>query len=62
MPARESRPLAPGSQRRSYSSYATFSDPDGNAWVLRTSDVMAMRILERCAPVRTELMSRAVRN
>ncbi len=25
----------PNPQRKSYASYATFSDPDGNSWVLQ---------------------------
>ena len=32
---RESRRAAVGSGRRSYASFATFSDPDGNEWLLQ---------------------------
>jgi len=31
----EGRVAGPDPQRRSYSSYASFSDPDGNGWVLQ---------------------------
>jgi catechol 2,3-dioxygenase-like lactoylglutathione lyase family enzyme len=31
----EARALGPDPHRRSYASYATFSDPDGNSWVLQ---------------------------
>jgi catechol 2,3-dioxygenase-like lactoylglutathione lyase family enzyme len=31
----EGRALGPDPDRRSYASYATFSDPDGNGWVLQ---------------------------
>ena len=31
----EARVPGPGPQRRSYASYASFSDPDGNGWMLQ---------------------------
>lgn len=33
--APESRAAGPDPQRRSYASYASFSDPDGNVWLLQ---------------------------
>jgi catechol 2,3-dioxygenase-like lactoylglutathione lyase family enzyme len=33
--AREGRVRGPDPQRRSYASYASFSDPDGNGWLLQ---------------------------
>ncbi len=33
--AAESRAAGPDPQRRSYASYASFSDPDGNVWLLQ---------------------------
>ena len=32
---KEGRAAGPDPQRRSYASYASFSDPDGNAWLLQ---------------------------
>jgi hypothetical protein len=32
---KEARAAGPDPQRRSYATYASFSDPDGNAWLLQ---------------------------
>ena len=34
-PAPRRAPPGPDPQRRSYASYASFSDPDGNGWLLQ---------------------------